>query len=107
MGAFCPLHPDILMLGMGCALVAGTCAVLNMSWLNAAERHIDDKHWASVPKGYGVISFLYRCLRASTGLGYTPEGRLMWWLGFRWMLLAIFLLLALVLLTAGSELICK
>ena len=105
--AFCPPHPDVLLVGIGTALVAGVFAILNMSWVNAAEGHVDEKHWAGVPKGYGLISFLYSCLRANTGLGYTPEGRSMWWLGFRWVLLAAVLLFALGLAVSGSAFLCE
>lgn len=107
MDVICPLHPDVLLVGMGMALVAGVFALLNMSWLSAAEGHIDERHWAGVPKGYGLTSFLYSCLRANTGLGYTPEGRSMWWLGFRWVLLAVLPLLALGLVVPGSKLLCS
>ena len=46
----------------------------------------DPKHWA------GKVGFIWNCMRATYGIGYTIEGKRFWWRSARFMIPAILLL---------------
>jgi hypothetical protein len=51
------------------------------------EVYRDPTHWA------GHAGFIYNCLRATYGVGYSMEGKKLWWRSGRFMLLTVVLLL--------------
>jgi len=84
MNALCPLNDIVVIFGLICALLACVHGML-IAYRSAlkAEMHVDPEHWAGVLSDERLAKFWKRTVRAYTGLGFTPAGRLIWWQGFR------------------------
>ena len=48
-----------------------------------AEAHVDTRHWAGNSGDNWLMNFVYHAIRFNTGLGYTVQGRRIWWQGYR------------------------
>ncbi|MEM8688151.1 MAG: hypothetical protein AAGF81_12525 [Pseudomonadota bacterium] len=52
-----------------------------------AEPYVDTDHWAGGSGTNWLQSFVFHSIRFNTGLGYTPQGRRIWWQGYRFALM--------------------
>ena len=52
-----------------------------------AEAHVDTEHWAGASGTTWLQEFFYHSIRFNTGLGYKPQGRKIWWQGYRFALI--------------------
>ena len=85
-------HPDEELVIV--AVICLVAALLHSAarWMNytaMAETCLDPNHWAGLHSKYGPSPFISQCFRVNTGRGYTPEGRRLWWNGFRRVVLCL------------------
>ncbi len=101
---------DDLIIGFGIIFVA-VLAVWSETvfgrQLSQAEKYLDVVQWSGDPQNAGVKGHLKRGLRATTGLGYTPAGRALWWQGYRYSLVSAALIVVLILAFKTSAMVCS
>ena len=101
-------HPDeeLVIVAVICLVVALLHSAARwMNYAAMAETCLDPNHWAGLYSKDGPSHFLCQCFRVNTGRGYTPEGRQIWWTGFRRVVLCLAVLaLGLVWLLAAKNL---
>ncbi len=103
---FC--HPDeeLVIVAVICLVVALLHSTARwMNYTAMAETCLDPNHWAGLHSNNGPYSLISQSYRVNTGRGYTPEGRQIWWNGFRRVVLCLAVLaLGLVWLLAARSL---
>ena len=83
--ALCNPDEELLVLSFVCLFAALLYSFFNAYYATVlAEKYLDPNHWAGLHSRYGPSRFFCKCVRANTGLGYTPEGRRIWWQGNRY-----------------------